>query len=376
MPARRTADQGSRHLATILVVDDIPTNQKLLRETLEPEGYEVLLASEGATALEVAQAALPDLVLLDVQMPGLDGFETCRRLKQTSATSDIPVLFITANDDSESLTTAFKTGAVDFVTKPFRREEVLVRIETHLKIHRLSRSLAQKNRELQASLQQTEAAKQRLDELLHVILPHEVVEELKATHQVRPRRLDRVAVLFSDIVGFTSYCDQHGAEEVHLHLQRLVATFEQIALDHGLEKIKTIGDSFMAIAHAAAAPEDAAIRTVRCGLALIEAAQTQPPNWALRVGVHVGPVSAGVVGHRKYQFDVWGDTVNTAKRMQEAAQPGKVCVASSIWPSLVACTQGQSQGRINVKGKGEIELISVESVCSRIAAPVASNLLK
>src|SRR5436190_6346282 len=95
----------SHHQATVLVVDDILANQKLLRETLEPEGYEVLLASEGATAIEVAQGALPDIILLDVQMPGIDGFETCRRLKQENDTRHIPVLFITANDDAESLTT-------------------------------------------------------------------------------------------------------------------------------------------------------------------------------------------------------------------------------------------------------------------------------
>jgi sigma-B regulation protein RsbU (phosphoserine phosphatase) len=151
-------DQTLPQPATILVVDDILANQKLLRETLEPEGYEVLLASEGVTAIEVAQGALPDIILLDVQMPGIDGFETCRRLKQDKDTRNIPVLFITANDDAESLTTGFRAGAVDFVTKPFRRDEVLVRIETHLKIHRLSRSLAEKNGALQVSLGQTEEA--------------------------------------------------------------------------------------------------------------------------------------------------------------------------------------------------------------------------
>src|SRR6185369_9791782 len=165
--------------ATILVVDDILANQKLLRETLEPEGYEVLMASDGTTALELTHTAHPDVILLDVQMPGLDGFETCRRLKEHDATRNLPVIFITANDDPESLSQGFRAGAVDFVTKPFRREEVLLRVETHLKVHRLARSLAEKNRQLQISLQQTEEARQRSDELLHVILPHDIAAELK-----------------------------------------------------------------------------------------------------------------------------------------------------------------------------------------------------
>ena len=134
--------------ATVLVVDDIPANQKLLRETLEPEGYEVLLAGDGATALEVAQGALPDVILLDVLMPGLNGFETCRRLKQHDATRGIPVIFITAQEDTASTVEGFQAGGVDYISKPFKAEEVLARLETHLQINRLTRVLQAKNREL------------------------------------------------------------------------------------------------------------------------------------------------------------------------------------------------------------------------------------
>jgi len=346
--------------ATILVVDDILANQKLLRETLEPEGYEVLMASDGTTALELTHTAHPDVILLDVQMPGLDGFETCRRLKEHEATRNLPVIFITANDDPESLSEGFRAGAVDFVTKPFRREEVLLRVETHLKVHRLARSLAEKNRQLLVSLQQTEEAKQRSDELLHVILPHDIAAELKATQRVQPRQIKSVAVLFCDVVGFTAYCDHHDARDVHLNLQLLIEGFERIAASHGLEKIKTIGDCFLAIAQPSSPADDPALAAVHCGLALIHAAQTQPPHWNVRVGVHVGPVSAGVIGHRKYQFDIWGDTVNVAKRMQEAAHPGTVCVLSALWPRLSTLCRERANGKIDVKGKGEIELSFLE----------------
>jgi CheY-like chemotaxis protein len=347
--------------ATVLVVDDISANQKLLRETLEPEGYEVLLASEGATALAVAQAAHPDVILLDIQMPGLNGFETCRRLKQDDATRDIPVIFITANEDTASLTEAFRVGAVDFVAKPFRREEVLARVATHLKINRLARSLAEKNQQLQLSLSQTEQAKQRSDQLLHVILPHDVAGELKATSEVRPRRIEAVAVLFSDIVGFTAYCHDRSAGEVHEHLQRLVSAFEEVAGKHSLEKIKTIGDSFMAMAPLPSSNGDPALAAVLCGLEMIETARHQPPHWSVRVGVHLGPVTAGILGTRKFQYDIWGDTVNVAKRLQEAADPGTVCVTTAIWPRLAGHCSGSSRGRMALKGKGQIELFCVEA---------------
>ena len=350
----------AKERATILVVDDILPNQKLLRETLEPEGYEVLIASDGTTALEVTHAAHPDVILLDVQMPGLNGFETCRRLKDHDATRNLPVIFITANDDHDSLNEGFRAGAVDFVRKPFRREEVLLRVETHLKIHRLARSLAQKNHELQVSLQQTEEAKQRSDELLHVILPHDIAAELKATQRVEPRELKSVAVLFCDVVGFTAYCGDHDAREVHLNLQLLIEGFESIAASYGLEKIKTIGDCFLAIAQPSSPADDPAQAAVQCGLALIHAAQSQPPHWNVRAGVHVGPISAGVVGHRKYQFDIWGDTVNMAKRMQEAALPGTVCVMSAIGPTQTTLCRESYRGKTDVKGKGEIELMFLE----------------
>src|ERR1051326_1980122 len=135
--------------ATVLVVDDIPANQKLLRETLEPEGFEVLLAGDGTAAIEVAQAAHPDVILLDVQMPGVDGFETCRRLKQSEATRSIPVIFITAREDTASTVEGFKTGGVDYITKPFKAQEVMARLETHLQISRLTHVLQAKNRELE-----------------------------------------------------------------------------------------------------------------------------------------------------------------------------------------------------------------------------------
>jgi signal transduction histidine kinase len=134
--------------ATVLVVDDIAANRNLLRETLEPHGYEVLLATDGETALKVAQRVLPDAILLDVNMPGMDGYAACRRLKEIPATRHIPVIFISANEGTQSLIEGFRAGSVDYVNKPFKAEEVLTRLETHLKVNRLTQELAQKNEEL------------------------------------------------------------------------------------------------------------------------------------------------------------------------------------------------------------------------------------
>ena len=127
--------------AKVLLVDDTPENLKLLRQALEPEGYNILIATNGEAALRVARNAHPDLILLDVQMPGMDGFETCRYLKGDGVTQDIPVIFVTAMAETRSVVQGFQAGGVDYIVKPFQNEEVLVRVQTHLKVDRLTREV-------------------------------------------------------------------------------------------------------------------------------------------------------------------------------------------------------------------------------------------
>ena len=141
---------GSR----ILVVDDVPANVDVLRQALEAAAYQVMVASSGEVALDLAMRFLPDLILLDVMMPGLDGFATCRRLKQGEGTRSIPVIFVTARDDNTGLVEGFRAGAVDYIAKPFHQEEVLVRIQTHLEKARLLRQLQEQNRALSEEITQ------------------------------------------------------------------------------------------------------------------------------------------------------------------------------------------------------------------------------
>lgn len=135
--------------AKILVVDDIAENRELLTHTLEPEGCRISIAPNGEVALKVAQANPPELILLDLMMPGIDGFEVCRPLAASEATQNIPVIFITANNDTNALLEGFQVGAVDFITKPFKAEEVLARTRTHLTNHRLTLEVLAKNCQLE-----------------------------------------------------------------------------------------------------------------------------------------------------------------------------------------------------------------------------------
>jgi two-component system sensor histidine kinase/response regulator len=131
--------------ARILIIDDVPANLEVLFRTLDEAGYIVLVANNGTKGLEVAAKSSPDLILLDVMMPGINGYETCRRLKEDPELEDIPVIFLTARDDMEGIIEGFQVGGVDYIVKPFKKEEILVRMRTHLENARFARDLAEFN---------------------------------------------------------------------------------------------------------------------------------------------------------------------------------------------------------------------------------------
>jgi adenylate cyclase len=339
----------------LLVVEDDAVSRSMLARRLVRLGHKVVITENGRLALELLRSQPFDLLLLDVQMPEMDGHELLRRLKADAGLREVPVIVLSASSETDAIARCIEIGAEDYLPKPFDPVLLQARIGACLEKKRL------RDREV-SHLRQIEEEKRRSDELLHIILPHDVAEELKRTQGVKPRRFENVAVLFCDIADFTAYCNQHPPELVHQQLQALVDAFEQISARHGLEKIKTIGDSFMATAGLLAPLDNPALACVRAGLEMGVAAGAQPPRWQVRVGVHAGPVIAGVVGRRKYQYDVWGDTVNTAARMEEAAPPGSVCVDAGTWARIAAFCRGRAVGRVAIKGKGELELFAVEEL--------------
>jgi DNA-binding NtrC family response regulator len=162
--------------AKILIADDIPANLNLLSDALESAGYSILAAPSGEVAVRIAKRMRPDLVLLDVIMPGMDGYETCHQLKLHEATREIPVIFITAKDETQSIVEGFQAGGVDYITKPFQADEVLMRVATHMKIHHLTRELRQKNQELLDEVSKrkaVEAELQSVDAQLSIISQQE-----------------------------------------------------------------------------------------------------------------------------------------------------------------------------------------------------------
>jgi adenylate cyclase len=328
----------------ILLVDDAPANIQVAREILK-DTYKTRVATSGAKALELAKTApLPDLILLDVMMPEMDGYEVCTRLKQDPETRDIPVIFLTAKTEAEDETKGFETGAVDYIHKPFSPPVVMARVQTHLNLREAREQLAREKR--------------MVDQLLENTLPGAAVVELKETGKVTPRRFENVAVLFVDLVSFTRFCDQHTPEEVVTGLSELFILFEDCAKRHGLEKIKSIGDAFLATAGLLQPVDDPLRAAVSCALDINEALPGIPGGWRVRAGAHCGPVMAGIVGRERYQFDIWGDIVNVASRLTASSSPGSVAVTEDQAAKLEGFTI-HPKGVVELKGKGATRLSEV-----------------
>jgi class 3 adenylate cyclase len=241
----------------------------------------------------------------------------------------------------------FDVGGVDYIHKPFSAAIVLARVRTQLA--------------LQEAVIEAQNARKQADLLLHALLPKIAADEIRNIGTVIPRRYENVAVLFCDVTNFTDYCDKHEPEDVVSRLDALFIIFERITTKHGLEKIKTIGDGFMAVGGLLRKVDDPVGSAVRCGLEMTSTMVDAQLGWEVRVGVHAGPVVAGVVGQERYQFDIWGDTVNVAARMVGMSAPGSVAVTREIWETVSTAFDGESLGMMEVKGKGTVSIFGLRT---------------
>jgi class 3 adenylate cyclase len=335
----------------VMIVDDNDDNRFTLSMRLESCGYSNLVTAEdGRKALDKMRSDPVDLVLLDIMMPELDGYGVLAEMRTDVALRDIPVLMISALEDINSVVRCVELGATDYLTKPFNPVLLKARVDNCIE---KSRHRAQEA----AYLERIESERRRADELLATVLPRPIVRALKRDGRLAPQRYEDVAILFCDVVGFTAYSEKNPPETVFAELEMLIDRFEEIAANHGLDKIKTIGDAFMATANLLSPLDNPVHAAVAGGLDMVAAAQAVRADWAVRIGIDHGPVSAGIMGKTQFQFDVWGDTVNTAARIEEYGQPGKVNVSGRAWLHLRNQAQGRSLGFVDLKGKEKIEVI-------------------
>ncbi|MDC0718309.1 adenylate/guanylate cyclase domain-containing protein [Nannocystis bainbridge] len=345
--------EPERRTGSVLVVDDSPTSRELLAHQLRQAGNTVEVAGTASEALDLVWQQEFDVVLLDVLLPDSDGIAVLEELREKGALERLSVLMISAVEETSSVAACIERGAEDFLPKPVSPALLRARLGACLE----KKFLRDKARH---HLIQLAAEGRRANDLLRVLLPDPIADELQSTGTIAPRRLDNVAVVFADIVGFTAYCDRHSPEEVLISLQDLFTRFEQLALEFGVQKIKTIGDSFMGAAGLFSAEDERpALRCVQFGRAILAAGADLATHWNLRIGIHVGPVVGGVVGTRQYIFDIWGDTVNTAQRIEQNARVGQVCISAAARRQVEPDYETESIGLSEIKGKGEAEIFIV-----------------
>lgn len=321
----------------ILVVDDTLANLQALSGTLRDTGYQVSVATSGTQALEAVRRLVPDLILLDVMMPEMDGFETCRRLKEAERSRAIPVIFLTARTETADIVKGFELGAVDYVPKPFNAPELLARVNTHLTMDRLHREN---------------------ERLLLSILPASIAQRLKSGEAGIANHFPEVSVLFADIVDFTVLSRGMSPGDLVSLLNELFTEFDELARRHGAEKIKTIGDCYMAVCGVPENRPDHATALANLALEMLACLKrfNERHHSALdmRIGLNTGPVVAGVIGSSKFIYDLWGDTVNTASRMESTGVPGRVQVTAATQRALATQFNLEERGEIDIKGKGRL----------------------
>ncbi len=209
-----------------------------------------------------------------------------------------------------------------------------------------------------------EKARQQSDKLLLNILPEPIADELKRTGSVEPVEHDSVTVVFTDFVGFTASAEFRNPSELLRELDDCFSAFDEIIDKYGLEKLKTIGDAYMFAGGVPVNLEENAVRCVQAAqemLAFVARKRTHDPRfWQIRIGMHTGKLVAGVIGRRKFIYDVWGDTVNTASRLEAAGEPGKINTSAATYDLIKNNFKCTYRGEIAVKGKGPLAMYFVE----------------
>ncbi|NET32326.1 MAG: adenylate/guanylate cyclase domain-containing response regulator [Cyanothece sp. SIO1E1] len=336
----------------ILVVDDSETNRLFLSRRLQRQGHTIIEADSGQQALDLLKTQACDLILLDIMMPGISGYQVLEQVKTDPNLRHIPVVMVSALDDVESVAHCIELGAEDYLFKPFNQALLQARIGACLDKKQL------RDQE-QAYLKQLEAEQKKSEQLLLNVLPKAIADRLKQDASIIADNFAAVTVLFADIVDFTQMAANLPPRTLVEWLNEIFSTFDQLAATHGLEKIKTIGDAYLVVGGLPTPRPDHAEAIAEMALSMQQAAARfhrldGGHPLSLRIGINTGPVGAGVIGTQKFTYDLWGDTVNTASRMESYGLPGQIQVAPATYACLKNKYAFNERGLVEIKGKGAI----------------------
>ena len=350
----------------ILVVDDTPANIQSLTAILKEKGYQISVATNGKQALDAVARVQPDLILLDVMMPEMDGFETCQRLKASEQWQHIPIIFLTAKTDTADIVQGFESGAMDYVAKPFNAHELLARVSTHLMMDELRRNLATKNAELA-----------RAHVLIRQAFGRYVSEEVAASILKSPEGLDlggeerEVTILMSDLRGFTALAARLTPHEVIEFLNLYLEAMVDVITRYKGTIDEIIGDAILVIFGAPVACEDHAAKAVACGLemqlAIAEVNKRLVSKGDIElemgIGIHTGRVIVGNIGSlRRTKYAAVGSNVNLAGRIESFTTGGQLLISQNTREKIQLELRIDGQFQVEPKGATRLQLYEIGGI--------------
>jgi adenylate cyclase len=351
--------------ATILVVDDVRENVRLLEAVLTARGYDVVSATDGRTALDVAESAGPDLVLLDVVMPQMDGYAVCRELRAREETAVLPVIMLTSSTGPEK-TQAIEAGADDFIPKPFNHHELLTRVRSLLRIKRYhdtikaqATELLELNRTLEDRVRTQVAELERLRQLRRFLSPQlaDAIVDSGDDSILRSHRR-QVAMLFADLCGWTSFVDAVEPEELMRVLAEFHATIGELVRRFDATVGFLEGDGVQLFFNDPIEVPDAALRAVKLGCALREEMTGLTPRWKKRgydlsfgAGIALGYATCGEVGFEgRSDYAAIGAVTNLASRLADEAAAGQILIAQRLYAEVEDLVEVEPVGEFMLKG--------------------------
>jgi len=345
--------------AKILVVDDTPHNVKLLADLLTVKGYVVVTASSGAQALEKVETEQPDLVLLDVVMPEMSGYEVCRKIRGSRATATLPVVMVTALDPAQERVKGIEAGADDFLSKPISQQELLARVKSLLRIKVLHDELGEWSRTLEQRVEAQVAQLERLERLKRFFSPQlaEMIVSGDADDPLKSHRRE-ITVVFLDLRGFTSFAETSEPEEVMGVLREYHAEMGRLILEHEGTLERFTGDGMMIFFNDPVPVPDAPARAVRMAVAMRQRVDELLVRWRKRgyeldfgVGVAQGYATIGAIGFEgRLDYGAIGTVTNLAARLCGEAKPGQILISQRVYGAVEDSVDVEELGGLTLRG--------------------------